>query len=317
VIESSAFGVIVGGAISACAGFAFWLSGREHRITGAIILLTGVACGALSAIIRGVSSGHAARYIDNKASLDERLTTAVELSLAGDETPAAMCVFQQAEKAIVSGRVEAVSFWVRGRVTAAAAMLSVLLCGAIMMLPQQRSAGDRILDALGDMSPEAVKALAEEFARAAEISESDAPLLKRAERAVKRKDARALEAILEDLRRRGVKLVRIVRPNVLAMATAGGADADGGPATRPADSENGHRNAHAGGPVHVWDPIYDKLNGSATGSTDTAGGDRPPEAVDYVDAWAAARTRASGALRRGQVRPEYRSMVREFFKDRR
>ena len=44
--------------------------------------------GAVAAIARGVSVRRAAMFVDLHAGLDERLTTAAELALAADNTPA-------------------------------------------------------------------------------------------------------------------------------------------------------------------------------------------------------------------------------------
>ena len=318
VIEAAGMGVIVGGLASACGQILFWMAGSPDRAAGIMILGAGLLSGTVAALIKGVSPRHAARYIDRLASLDERLTTAVELADAGDSSPAAQCVYAQAGVAARSSEAAAVSLWVRGRVTAAGAMLAVLLCGSLMMLPQRRGVDEQILDALAQMSPEAVRALAEEFARAAaDAADANAPLLTRAAKATKRKDARALAAILADLRRRGVKLVRIVRADVLALATAGGADANGAADTRPAEPEPIHSPGHAGGPVHVWDPLYAKFNPGLQSTTEPAGVDGRPSVVSYSDAWSSARLRAAGALRSGGIRPEYRRMVREFFSERR
>jgi hypothetical protein len=281
-----------------------------------MILAGGLLAGAIIALIKGVSPRQAARYIDNNAGLDERLTTAVELADAGDESPAAKCVYVQAGIAAKSGRAAAVGLWIRGRVTAAGAMLALLLCGALLMLPQNRSVDEQILDALAEMSPEAIKALAREFARAAEAADANVPLLTRAARATKQKDARALAQILADLRRNGVKLVRIVRPDVLAMATAAGGEGDGAAETKPAPLATRGAGRHAGGPVHVWDPLYDKFTPGLGSTTQRSGTSERNPVVSYDDAWLAARLRAAGALRTSSIRPEYRRMVREFFSER-
>ena len=286
-----------------------------------MILAAGLLAGVIVAIIKGVSLRQAARYVDNHASLDERLTTVVELAAAGDSSPAAQCVYAQASEAARSAEASTVNLWVRGRVTASGAMLAVLLCGTLAMLPQRRGADERILDGLGGMSPEAVKALAEEFARAARAADANAPLLARGAEAIRQKDARALAEILADLERRGVRLVKIVRPDVLALATAGGSDANGSGETGPAVSSSKHPRRYAGGPVHVWDPLYDKLNSARRSTTQRAGVEDPSPVVSYPvvsynDAWSAARLRAAGALRTSSIPPEYRRMVRDFFIDR-
>jgi hypothetical protein len=317
IIESAGLGVIVGGLASACVQLLLWMVGTPGAAVGIIILAGSILGGAAVALLKGVSLRYTARYVDNHAFLDERLTTAVELADAGDRTPAAQCVYAQAGDAVRSPEVAAVRFWVRGRVTGAGAILAVLLCGSLMLLPQARSADERILDALAQMSPEAVRALAGEFARAAEAADSEAPLLARAAKATEQKDVRSLAAILADLKRRGVKLVRVVRADVLARATAGGTEGDGAARTRPAAPVFRRPSVGAGGAVHVWDPLYDKFNPGIRSTTEPADVDDPPSAVSYGNAWSSARLRAAGALRRGEIRSEYRQMVREFFSERR
>ena len=315
-IEGAGLGVVVGGLLAAGCQIVLWLQGQPHRSTGIVMLLAGLLGGIAVALVRGVSVRQAARYIDNRAGLDERLTTAVELADAGDTSPAACCVYAQGRAATQAPHVSTINLWVCGRITGGAIMLAVFLYAAAAMLPQYRSPGQRIINALGEMSPEAIKALSDEFARAAREAEADAPLLVRASKAARQKDARALAAILADLKRRGVKLVRIVRPEVLALATSGGGDGDGNTATQPAVSPPDHRSAAAGGPVYVWDPLYDELRLDRSPTTRGAGTDDPAATVTYNDAWSAARLRAAGALRTGGVPSEYRAMVREFFSDR-
>ncbi|MBT3201541.1 MAG: hypothetical protein HN350_16690 [Phycisphaerales bacterium] len=317
VVESAGVGVIVGGLIASGLQLAMWMAGRPGRAVGIIVLGVAMLAGAIVSLIKGVSLTRAARYMDSRASLDERLTTAVELAGAGDVSPAAKCVYSQAAHAAKSTDATKVSLWIRGRVTAATAMLSLLLCGALMMLPQGPDIDQQIVNSLDRMSPEAIKALAAEFARAAQSSAQDAPVLVRGVRAIKQKDSRVLAAVLEELRRRGVKLVRIVRPEVLAIATAGGAEGDGSVTTQPADSAVGRWDHHAGGAVHVWDPLYDKLNSGGSSSTKPTGAGNDLPTVGYADAWTLARLRAARALRSGDVGHEYRRMVREFFSDRR
>jgi hypothetical protein len=317
VIETAGLGVIVGGLVSACVQVLLWTVGTPGAAVGIMILAGGFLGGAAVAIVKGVSLRYAARYVDNHAFLDERLTTAVELADAGDRTPAAQCVYAQAGQAVRSSEVAAVRFWVRGRVTGAGAILAVLLCGSLMLLPQRRSADEQILDALAQMSPEAVRALAGEFARAAAEADDNAPTLTRAAKAIEQKDARSLAAILAELKRMGVKVVRVVRADVLASATAGGAEGDGAAETKPATLVSKGLSGHAGGAVHVWDPLYDKFNPGIRSTTEPADVDDPPSAVSYGDAWQAARLRAAGALRSGGIRSEYRQMVREFFSERR
>ncbi len=92
VIEAAGLGVIVGGLAAAGGQIVFWLAGRPHRAAGIMILAAGLLAGAIVALIKGVSLRQAAGYVDSRATLDERLTTAVELAAAGDSSPAAQYV---------------------------------------------------------------------------------------------------------------------------------------------------------------------------------------------------------------------------------
>jgi hypothetical protein len=313
-IASGGLGVIVGGLLAAVGQVAFWMLGYPHRSVGIIMLAGGLLVAAMVAIIKGVSLHQTARYLDKRADLDERLTTAVELAAAGDSSPAARCVYTQADEAVRSGKILPINLWVCNRLIAGGAILVLLLCGAMAMLPQRRGTDEQILDALGQMSPEAIKALADEFARAAHAAADNAPLLTRAVTATRQKDVRALAAILADLRRRGVILARIVRPEVLSLATAGGSDANGAVKTKDPPPSYGDPVRQGGGTVHVWDPLYTKVAPAIGSSTQPA--DDVPSVVSYTDAWTEARLRAAGALRTSSIPPEYRRMVRDFFSDR-
>ncbi|MCP4376641.1 MAG: hypothetical protein GY794_10770 [bacterium] len=311
-IAAAGLGVIVGGLLAVAGQVALWMLGYPHRSVGIIMLAGGLLVGVLVAIIKGVSLHQTARYLDNRGDLDERLTTAFELNTAGDSSPAARCVYTQAEEAVRSGKILPINLWVCNRVVAGGAILVLLLCGTLAMLPQHRGTDEQILDALGQMSPEAVKALADEFARAARRAGDNAPLLTRAATATKRKDVRALTAILADLRRRGVLLRRIVRPEVISLATAGGSNASGAAKVQDPPPSHGDPVRTGGGMVHVWDPLYTKVNSTIAPDTQPAG----DAVVSYTDAWSEARLRAAGSLRSGKIPAEYRRMVRDFFSDR-
>jgi len=315
IAEAVGVGIVISGLAASVVQIVLWAMGIPHRGIGGMVFVSGAVIGAAAAIFRGVSVRRAAMFMDLRAGLDERLTTAAELAVTGDQTPAARCVYAQAVQAARSPGTGDVSLWVRTRVTAAAAMLAVLLCGALAVLPQRRGAAGRIVDALPEMSDEAIEALAREFARAATAGDADAELLAGAAAATRRKDVQTLAQILADLRKRGVKVVRIVGPDVLAMATSGGSDAGGTAATRPASSPS-HRpeDRHAGGMVHVWDPLYGKV-GAGTATRPSDGNGTPPPVVTYNDAWSLARARAADALKTATIRPQYRKMVRDFFSE--
>jgi len=313
IAEAVGVGIVISGLAASITQIVFWAVGLPHRGAGAILFASGALIGAIVALVRGVSVRRAAMFVDLRLGLDERLTTAAELALADDRRPAATCIYDQAIQAVRAPDRDPVSLWVRTRVTAAAAMLSVLLCGALAMLPQRRGTAERIVDALPEMSAEAAEALAREFARAAAAGDPDAELLNQAARATRQKDPQTLAKILADLQKRGVRLMRIIKPDVLALATSGGSDAGGTPATQPTTSPNNiPDNRHAGGVVHVWDPLYDKVAAVRNGAGPPDGNGDPP-VVAYNDAWSAARARAGNALKTAAIPPEYRKMVRDFF----
>ncbi|MDP7637790.1 MAG: hypothetical protein QF577_09630 [Phycisphaerae bacterium] len=310
MIESAGLGVILAGLASAAVQAVCWAAGWPHRSITVVLVPLGAIVAAVWALVRGVRPGETAAIVDRRAGLDERLTTAGELAQSGCEDAAARCVYAQMLEAVGSVRLGRVSLWRRTRRTAGAAVLVVLLCAAVAMLPPRRGAAERIGDSLGGL-PQAVR---KELARALAEAGTDRPqhgrLLAEAARAVEVKDAETLRRILNDLEARGVKVRRIIGPDVLARAAGagGGEDATGVARSRPAAG-----GGNGGGVVRVWDPLYAKVAAEGPPSGDRGDGVGETPMVPYEDAWAAARRRAAEALVGDTVPAEYRRMVREFF----
>jgi len=318
MVESAGLGVIFAGLAAAAVQAVCWAAGWPHRSVAVVLVPLGAIVGAVWALVRGVRPGEAAAIVDRRAGLDERLTTAGELARAGCENAAARCVYDQTLEAVGSGRLGGVSLWRRTRRTVGAAVLVVLLCAAVAMLPPRRGAAERLADSLEGLPQAVRKELARAFAEAGTDRPEHGRLLAEAARAVEVKDAETLRRILNELEARGVKVRRIIGRDVPARAAGagGGEDAAGVARSRPAAAgrEVADRpGGDADGVVRVWDPLYAKVAAKGPPSGDRGDGVRVSPMVPYEDAWAAARRRAAEALVGDTVRPEYRRMVREFF----
>lgn len=316
-VEWAGVGLIAAGLPAAVVQVVLWGLGAPSALIAIGLLALGTILGACAGAALGASVSRTAAMLDARAGLDERLTTAAELARAGDEDPAARCVYTQALEALQRPEVRHVSLWRRTRRTGAAVALVLMLCGALAILPARRTRAQRLAGALDEMPEKVRKELAAEFRSAAADRPDEVELLVRAAKAVEIKDPAALRRVLDELRKRGLKVTEIVAPDLLARASGagGGEDTGGTAATKPVTGNDGTAAPARGGSVPVWDPLYDKFvrrNGS-----DGNGGERAAgPIVAYEDAWALARRRAADALARGAVPQEYRRMVREFFAER-
>jgi len=281
-------------------------------------LLAGAAVlGALLRIIGGTSLQQAAAFLDERGQLDERMITALELTKATPQPPAARTVYDQALAALRQREGGIRIAWRRGPRTTAAVVLAVLLCTALAPLPvtgpaKTTAALKEAADNLPQMTAEQREQLAASLRAAAAQMPQD-PTVQQATlaaaRAVNLNDPEALRQAAEALRGVLEGHWRLVagRPARALLAAAGGstpAEAAGGerrverPVSRPAETTGAER-------VSVWQPVP-ATAGDPTGQLVAA-------PVDYDAAWASARDRAAGALRTGRVRPEYRPIVRAFF----
>jgi len=316
-VEGAGVGLIAAGLSAAVVQVVLWGFGVPGALIAIGLLALGTVLGAGAGAVLGAGVSRAAGMLDARAGLDERLTTAAELARAGDEGPAARCVYAQALEALNRPEVRNVSLWRRTRRTGAGVALVLMLCGTLAILPARRTRAERLAGALDEMPRKVRRELADQFRSAAADRPAEVGLLVRAAKAVEIRDPAALRKVLDELRRRGLEVTEIVAPEVLSRATGagGGEDIGGTAAAKPATGNDPKAAPARGGSVPVWDPLYEKFV-RLSGSDGNGGADRGGPVVAYEDAWALARRRAGDALARGAVPHEYRRMVREFFAER-
>ena len=309
-------------------GAAIIISGRcdllPRTMTAAALTAVAIVGGWLARMVRGVSLEDAAEFLDGRATLNERLATAVYLTQDHPRTGAmARAVFSQALAALHDRRPHKAPMWRRTRAAAAALVLAVLVCAAVALLPGRGGPDVRELAvALGQMSPRQRARIAEALLRAARSADPRlAEALAGAAKLIQVEDADAVAKTIRKLREQGFSLVTVIPAELLVAAGLGGGGGDtakqaglrpangvarhtddGNIAPAPASDPNARR-------VLVYDPNYDTPATSALS--------RPPAdaLVPYDTAWSAARDRAARALARGNVPARYRPIVRAFFLD--
>lgn len=285
-----------------------------------IVLACGAIVGAARALLTGAGPLEAATIVDGRRHLAERFATAVELAQSDrrDEPAAAECR-RQALAALGDHPLAEVSFWRRTRRTAAALGLVVAVVAALAMLASVRSSP---LASLAGMGGSRRQQLAAELRRGAAGADREhlRQALDAAAVAVEIMDDRQLARLLDELRAEGVTLVELTPEEVrrvLGLAEEPGepdGDADGQSATTAAADANADENA--GGGVTVYDPLFDAPAEADTGDAGDPRTAATGPAVRYEDAWDRARRRAMASLRRGDVPPAYRDIVRRYFAER-
>jgi hypothetical protein len=300
------------------------------------------AAGALAACARGVSQIEAAILADHRLHLRERLATAAELDaqaqaakteLAGNE-PFTQAVFHQAFLAAKAARIERASFWSRGRATAGALGLAVLLCLTLAMLPGRGlDAAARLSDiasAFPNLSSAEKLQLADALRRAAADSSADArsaAALAEASIAAQADDPDLLRQKLKELaaliESGDVRLVKIEGFTLPAQHIQDVTTDDGNAAAtlqtpQAANAAPGNvaaRNSaapQAAAMQTIFNPDYAGRVSPATGAQQAAPASAGSQ-VPFDLAWDKARRRAEDSIRRGDVPDQYRHMVEEFF----
>lgn len=282
-----------------------------------ILLSEGVIIGCGRALLAGATPMEAAALVDARRNLAERFATAVELAESDRrDGPVAETCRRQAMAALGDRPLAGVSFWRRTRRTAGALGLVFVLTAALAMLGALRSSSR---PALAGMDGKQRQRLAAELRRGAGSAdrESVRQALAAAATAVEVMDEEELTRLLTQLRADGVELVQLTPQEVrdvlgLAEETAspdGGAD--GGDETT--GSADGNAAPHAAGGVTVYDPLF---SGSLAGDPRAGDAAANGSAVSYKDAWDHARRRTMASLRRGDVPPAYRDIIRRYFAER-
>ncbi len=264
----------------------------------AAVIPAGAAIGALVSLAGAPGPRGSAIVLDSRARLLDRLATAAELveSPSADERVVRnVCV--HALRAADRARATTLPLWSRGRATAAALALAVLL--SVTLIPAASAAGRRqaatVASAARRMTAAEREQLAEAIRRAAAEAGLDeqAPDVEDAAAAADEQDAERLLEALMNLRRAGVDTSALMRedPAEDDPPTVAAEDADAADAA-PTPGE---------GVVRVYSP------GAARDTDD----DTEP----FEQAWSRARLRAAEALAAGRIPQRYRPLVRRYFED--
>ncbi len=334
-------GLLAGVLRVACRGMGFWPSWlpiapllSPSPIVPAACMLIGAIAGAVPVLLRGVSPLAAGVFLDVRAGLCERLSTAAEADLAGrDEAEAVVqALWADASAALAAEPMRRISLWRRSRATLGALLLAGALCAATAALPDRKAARSPELDEVAgkhtELTPEQLAALVREFERASAQKSGGGPLpqaLRDAADALRSGEderiAIALERLQEALAAGNVGLSRLVVGRIQlavrgsAAATGAAAATDGVAASRavatPPDGESA-----PGGPVLVYDPLYAEALRMRPALT--ADRERPRAApsgasVAIDSAWLQAARRAEQTLVRRDLPGLYRRIARRYF----
>lgn len=304
-----------------------WYESLPKAMLPVILMPLGALLGTVAVVWQGVTVQQAAILLDMRCRLGERFSTAAELAgLADGDKVFAEAVAAQALAAADTHQLLKLSLWHRSRATTGAVALAVLLNATLAFLPTFRPAEPdstvrQIALSAENMTPAERQKLAQDLRRIAKQA-PDVPAivepLSAAATAMEEKDdkllAESLARLDEALKAAGEETYITIAEQLQAAAegieptqrsgTAGGSHPPGGPNGRDADNGDGLQY------VRVWEP------GSASS---TAGVSAPAATratfVSYNQAWQAARRSASEALSKGQIPPEYRRLVRDFFSE--
>lgn len=304
LLEAAARGAIVGGIVAAGLMILLTLDWRGFSaldvfpvwILPAIFLPAGGLAGCCFAWLRGVSEFQAARRLDRRYDLKDHLGTASELLRAGDASSEAAFVYAQATRAgqTLPRRLD---FWRCSRRTPAVLLLTVLLCGALLLLPGR---ADRLADRLLAADARQREAMKASLGRAAKQAAPETKqLLSDLARVIEVRDEAELRRILETLRRAGLDVYEIlaanVPPEMAALKTSGGGEVGKTTPQRPDANltQTNSTNLSSGGSVTtVHHPRY---TADASEAASSAGIPIPAENEPIQVAWREALARAARA----------------------
>ncbi|MFP3937859.1 MAG: hypothetical protein ACLFVW_05920 [Phycisphaerae bacterium] len=274
-----------------------WYPGVWLWFLPVVFIVVSAGCGALVSLLRPLSLRRAARVLDARAGLRDRLATAAELidSPQADESVVSGVCLQALWSADSAGACH-VSLWSRGRSTAAALGLSVLLAGALLppaaTLPRRQSA--EVVSAVRRMTPDEREQVVEALGRLADeagLDESFAEVAE-AEDAIRRADAERLALSLAKLRRAGVDVSALMQRETAEQPGGGEVTdhADIADADSPAEAQRAAVRVYSPGMEEDGEPLQ-----------------------SHSSAWSRAQSRAADALAAGRIPPRYRPLVRRYF----
>ena len=286
-----------------------------------LLVAAGGFLGAGWAMRTGHWAMRAARFLDAKYDLKERLTTAAELAWAHREDDVARYVFTQAREA-ASTRIEAsTTYWRFGRRLTSGVVLSLVLCAGVSWAvhpgtSQADADAAALARAMDAMSPGRRADLAEQLRQAARLkgSAATAESLDALAQVVVVADEQALRELVETLREKGMTLRQILAPKLQASLGLDEQARDSQPG-QPATRE-GTLDAQAGNEVRavrVYNPAYASHVQAAASPSAAGDSTAISQTLPAPSAWAQARRQASRALREESCPPAYRQILRQFF----
>jgi hypothetical protein len=265
--------------------------------------------------------------MDNAGKLDERVATALELWQGPDrDRPYATAVYRQATDAVEKTGWRRWRLRTRGARTGWTLALVLLVCGVLCAAQEfgrQSDEAQRLADDIARLSPTDRQKIAE-IARAAETAHPDQreQLQKIETWVVLPPDQKELEKAIAELEKRGIHFTSVLPQDIKdKLAAMDKSEGKGGHAIGTGDP-NAHvtplpeRPDKTGpGRVLVYGAkIRDVLDSRPAANGAVAGGPAVVgESVDSDQAWKIAGERAAGALQSGDVPPQYRDIMRNFF----
>ena len=303
------------------------------------------AAGAVVAMVCRPDVLQTARRLDERLGLRERLSTSSSLLSGGRPDADAMsrAVVSQAAEVAEARGVRTTPMWTLGRPTAGALCLAVLACLVVLLAPAYGPGGaagafEGLAVRVEGMSAADLERLAEALRNTAAADGEGTRRIHEAAAAAEAGDKEllaqslaVLAKLIEEGKLRLVKLPSALVEDTLRDDPGGDGEANGGLA-----NANAAGNAAAGQttPTNnadtvtadqtqlVFHPDYSRLTNAAAANPDNA----PPNGastataqpsatyMSFDQAWDHARARASQSLTDGDIPPNRRQVVREFFR---
>ena len=326
MVEAAALGAIVGGIVAAGVmilrtldwGNVFPLDFLSSWLIPMVLLPAGGMIGMAVALWWGVSEFQAARRLDRRYELKDHLGTASELLAAGDASSEAAFVYVQAMRA---GRTlpRRLDFWRCTHRTPAVLLLTVLLCGALLLLPGR---ADRLADQLLTADARQREAMKASLGRAAKQAAPETrQLLSDLARVIEVRDEaelRRIQDLLKKLRRAGLDVYELLAANVppetAALKTSGRGEAGKTTAQNPDENltQTNPTNFSSGGSVTtVYHPRY---TADASEAASSSGIPIPAENEPIQVAWHEALARAARADTGVPIPGRYRPILQGFIR---
>lgn len=291
----------------------------------AVLIPLAALTAGLAAWLGRPSFVQAAIRVDRLGGFHDRVATAAELIEKKGHSafsPAQECLLRQAAGTLRGAGGSRLSFWTRTRRMPAMLLLTMMLCGALL-LPDLLNRRDDLGSQLAGLSEAQRRELAQRLHQqgASASAEKKAALTEVAKVVEFTSQADLEEALRKlDAQGHGGELRKLLAQEVRLLAQTGSPGGNGGgnrsstaPDTQPHPPAFAQLRPEGPARVRVWDPDYARL--LTTRPVGQGGTDPAPAGplVPFDQAWQAARRKAEQALDAGEIPPEHRSLVRRFF----